>query len=220
MDCKEILPDLYELVCDTQQELASTFMRFQEHFESPIFKDKIFTREEFISWYTKNSPESKKQGKFSYYDEWESFNIPARILEPFYEGKFDPLTEQEIELLERFRKNRGKDFYIIGTFKGCDQSFRDHEISHGLYYLNNSYREDIREAMKTINPTILRRISNYLSLQAAYHDTVMEDETHAYLIALDKLLTEDAKISVEELKGPHKRLRMVFDAYLAAESRK
>jgi hypothetical protein len=92
----QILVDrIHLLTFDNQIDLTSTFLRFQEHYESPFFKGKYFTLDEFKEWYIKTSPNGKKSGKFTYYTDWGGFNIPSYILKPFYNGAFNPLSENE-----------------------------------------------------------------------------------------------------------------------------
>jgi len=92
-----IRENIFLLDFETQEELTSTFLRFQEFYESPEFQGKIFTLQEYKAWYT------KLKGKFSYYTDWGGFNIPSRILESFYKGKFDPLSEAEKQFLDMFK---------------------------------------------------------------------------------------------------------------------
>src|SRR5512138_554281 len=70
---------------DTLYELASTFLRFQEHYESPRFRNRIFSLEEFMDWY------AEKTGAFTYFTDWSGFNVPSSTFEAFYRGKFNPL---------------------------------------------------------------------------------------------------------------------------------
>ncbi len=115
MDIKHerLTPRIHLLTFPTQIEIASTFLRFQEHYESQEFKGKIFSLEEFKRWYVQNSPKGKASGEFTYYQDWAGFNIPSYVLSPFYRGEFDPLSEQEAVILRMFR-NEQEPFYIIG----------------------------------------------------------------------------------------------------------
>jgi hypothetical protein len=89
----KILPyNIHLLVFDNQYDLASTFLRFQEHYESPEFAGKVFTLDEYKNWYINHSPRASKDGVFTYYEDWNGFNIPSKILKPFYGGKFSPLS--------------------------------------------------------------------------------------------------------------------------------
>ena len=52
------------LEADTQYELASTFMRLQEHYESPKFRGKKVDLEEYMDWYAKEyRSEERRVGK-------------------------------------------------------------------------------------------------------------------------------------------------------------
>jgi len=55
-------------------------LRFEEYYESPRFKGRIFTFDEYRKWYVKNSPKGKKTGRFTYYSDWSGFNIPSYAL--------------------------------------------------------------------------------------------------------------------------------------------
>ena len=51
---EELVKDVFHLAFPSRYLLTSTFLRFQEHYESPHFRGKIFTREEFEDWYCGN----------------------------------------------------------------------------------------------------------------------------------------------------------------------
>ena len=105
----KITQKIFLLEFENQKDITSSLLRFQEHYESPEFKDKIFTLEEFKKWY------SSIKGGFTYYTDWNGFNIPSHILTPFYEGKFNPLTKEEQMILNLF-KNEKKPFYQRGIY--------------------------------------------------------------------------------------------------------
>lgn len=135
---------IHLLTFDSQQNIASTFCRFQEHYESPNFREKIFSLEEFQKWYIQNSPNGRKTGDFTYYSDWNGFNIPSSTLQPFYDGRFNPLSDAEKRILDMFENETGV-FYIIGIHKGTekiDQLLR-HETAHGLFYTNDDYRTQV-----------------------------------------------------------------------------
>ncbi|MEK7106247.1 MAG: ABC transporter ATP-binding protein, partial [Patescibacteria group bacterium] len=68
---------IYLVEAPTQYALASTFLRFQEHYESPKFRGQFFSLEEFMDWY------AEEYGNFTYYKDWTGFNIPSYILKSF-----------------------------------------------------------------------------------------------------------------------------------------
>lgn len=95
---REILHNVYQVHFDKQSQLASTFLRFQEFYESPKFRGRTFTRAEFEEYYT------QEHGSFSYLEDWAGFNLPSDVLHPFLNGDFDPLSDEEVSLLQYFRQ--------------------------------------------------------------------------------------------------------------------
>jgi len=194
---------IHLLSFETQQELASTFLRFQEYYESPYFKDKIFTLEEFTDWYVKNSPKGIETGEFTYHSDWNGFNIPSRILKPFYEGRFDVLSDSEKALLDLFQ-NESEDFYIIGVHGQMENpdALLEHEIAHGLFATNPEYKEQVLVALAQYD---IESIKKELRSKGGYHEDVLDDEVHAYS------LDEENKMGIpEELS---QRIRILFDQY-------
>lgn len=171
----KITNDIIQLHFETQEELTKTFCRFQEHYESPSedFRGKIFTLGEYRAWYIENF------GAWSYYYDWNGFNIPSYILEPFKKGLFDPLLPEEQKLVDIF-KHRDDNFYVIGTHEGIKAAL-GHEICHALWYLDERYQvaaESIVNSMK--NDPAYQEIVDWLLAQGYFED-VLEDEINAYL---------------------------------------
>lgn len=156
---------------DSQEELATTFMRFQEYYESPNpdFRNKIFTVGQVRSWY------SITYGADTYHHDWIGFNFPSKVLIPFKQGLFDPLTDEEKNLLEFF-KYRYDDFYIIGA---QDKSVLRHELSHALYASNKKYKTEI-DILILKNKFKLKKASIYI-LNKGYCKEVLNDELQAYI---------------------------------------
>jgi hypothetical protein len=183
MKKKQVLPNIYLVEFDTTQEAAMTFMRFQEHYESPKFRNKIFTREEYIKWYQRytNKP------NFTYYQDWTGFNIPSYVLLPFFSGGFTDFTRREREFLSLFKKCTGQ-YYIIGIKKGQSNTLK-HELMHALYYTNPKYRQSVERILDS-GPSLLP-ISIYIK-NLGYHNEVLRDETHAYLVTCQDNLKKAA----------------------------
>ena len=183
---KRIIDRIHLLIFNTQKDITSTFLRFQEHYESPKFRGKIFSLEEFKRWYIKNSPRGKEKGEFTYYTDWSGFNIPSYVLRPFYEGRFDPLSEQERGLLELF-KNEQEPYYLIGVHRATKNlnKILKHEIAHGLFYTDEKYRCEVLEVLKSFD---VERIKEELRSTGGYHEQVLGDEVHAYSISSGKKL--------------------------------
>lgn len=183
-------PQIVHLRFDNQRDLTETFLRFQEHYESPEFRNKIFTLGQFREWY------SKKYGGFTYYTDWNGFNIPNYVLKSFYNGLFDPLTEKEQKLLDLF-KSRSDKFYIIGTHSGEEDAI-DHEMRHAIYYLDDWYAEKCREII--VEHSGSETISGLISWlhDQGYCEDVIDDEIQAYLGADSEWLRDEKGLTVDE----------------------
>lgn len=168
---RRLAKGIYLLRFRTQYELTSTFLRVQEHYESPKFHGQIFTLEQYMDWY------AAKRGKFSYYEDWAGFNVPSTAFRAFYDGKFDPLSEKEKQLLRLFKGLRER-FYVIGVYDaGAKHSLR-HELAHALYFIDDEYRSAVQQAMRRYNTRALgRRIA-----RAGYAQHVIRDEIQAYIV--------------------------------------
>lgn len=213
MELEEVIKNIYHLSFPNQEELTKTFLRFQEHFESPKFRGKIFTLDEYKEWYTKTNPNSIKKGRFTYYEDWNGFNIPSYILKPFYEGKFDPLSEREKILLDTFADKKGK-FYIIGTHEKVDaSSYLKHELAHGLFYSNPEYKQDVIEALEKVPTEEKERLSRYLE-NKGYHPAVIFDEIHAYLLTCLPKLKDKDSYDITPVLEHSKILNEIYEMYI------
>ncbi|MFN9957394.1 MAG: hypothetical protein ACK55I_30175 [bacterium] len=156
---------------DSQDELGLTFMRFQEHYESdnPKFRNNIFTFGQLRHWY------SETYGANNYQSTWIGFNFPSRVLIPFKEGLFDPLTPEENRLLELLRY-RKEEFYIIGA---QNNSVLRHELSHALYASNPKYKAEIDNFLYK-HKSKLTKTNQYI-LNKGYCKDVLNDEIQAYI---------------------------------------
>ena len=156
---------------DSQEELGNTFIRFQEHYESPNpkFRNQIFTLGEFKSWY------NIEYGS-NYVTDWTGFNFPSRVLESFRHGLFDPLTNEESNLLNLL-KYRHDNFYVIGA---QDETTLKHELTHALYATNDKYKSEIDNVLDK-NRKKISKTYNHL-LKIGYTKEVIYDEIQAYTI--------------------------------------
>lgn len=171
INCKKQPYNSVWVWADSQDELGLTFMRFQEHYESdnPSFKNNVFTQGQLKRWY------SETYGSNSYHTHWIGFNFPSKVLIPFKEGLFDPLTLEEQRLLELF-KYRSDNFYIIGAQNNL---VLRHELSHALYASNIKYKQEI-DCFLNKNKSKLKSTLKYIK-DKGYCDEVLYDEIQAYI---------------------------------------
>lgn len=203
MKIQEIKPRTFIVDFETRQELLKTFIRFQEYYESPEFKDKVFTVEEYADWYMKEY----KKDSFTYYDDWSGCNVPSFVFEEFRTGKMNPLSEREVNLLSQL-PNDGEKFYVIGTFQGGNQGIIEHEICHSLYYSNEDYRKEADLLLEKYKED-LKPVKEHI-IKLGYHESVLMDEVQAYISGTPNKL-EDKNVSYP--KELHKELKEVYNRY-------
>lgn len=181
---KVLAENIFAVEGDTSREVAELFLRFQEHYESPEFRGKVFSLKEFKDWYKI----SRGQKRFTYYTDWSGFNVPGYVFLPFFLGKFKRLAPAEKWLLDRIKEHQ-KDiydpFYVLGYQQG-DALTTKHEMAHALFYADPYYRGKVKEILSTI-PTgdIMKALS-----KDGYHDDVLQDECHAYILTEYEYLRE------------------------------
>ena len=165
----EIADGIFLVRFPTQYELASTFLRIQEHYESSRFRNRVFTLEDYMDWY------ASEFGAFTFFEDWSGFNVPSTAFEPFKKGEFDPLLKKETRLLSRFRGTRGP-FYVIGIASNKDLK---HELAHALFFTRPDYKRAVLAALQHYDTSALEK----KLARMGYHRHVLRDEVHAYLVA-------------------------------------
>lgn len=196
-----LTPNIIHLKFKRKKDITRTLLRFQEHFEHPKFRGKIFSLDEFREWYSKD----EKEHKFTYYTDWSGFNFPSRILKPFYAGKFDKLTIEEKQVLDLLRNEKGR-FYVIGTFNSDDLK---HEMAHAKFYTNARYRKEVLAVIDTIDKN-----EYYKELKKmGYDKSVLPDEAHAYLLETVKYFKSEFDVNPNKFKAARKALNILYRKY-------
>ncbi len=159
---------------DNQYKLAATFMRMQEYYESPKFRQQSIDLEEYMDWY------AEEYGNFTYTSDWNGFNVPGNIVRQFFNLHADSLSKKELnlrDLLSTYIQSEEK-FYVIGIHK--EQNYFEHEYSHAYYYLNSEYKTEMDKQLIELGIEFKSHVNNVLSKEG-YHDAVYDDEAVAYL---------------------------------------
>lgn len=194
--------NIYLIESQSRQELATTFMRFQEYYESPEFKGRVFSVEDFVHWY------ASQNGGFSYHQDWAGFNIPSWALEPFRNGEFEPLTLREQKLID-FCGSVDENSYIIGVTPSAEY-FKEtiqHEFIHGAFYTNSEYRNEIIGCVRDFN---IKPVYKGLA-KMGYCDDVLIDETNAYILVEPETIQEYS--SLGNTKKLREQLDHIFDKF-------
>ena len=173
------LPDypVWHVESDSRWELAMTFIRMQEWYEStnPQFKGQAFSLEAYMDWYVREF--GGKKERFTYPD-WTAFNVPRRAVLAVFNG-FSQISAKEQWLFRQLIDGGAfstPNFYLIGTRKGAQKDF-EHEYRHALFALNEHYREEISLIVDQYEvPSLRGWMSRY------YAPEVLKDEIQAYAL--------------------------------------
>lgn len=209
MDIAEVVERVYHVTFPSRKELAYTFLRFQEHYESPHFRGKIFSLDEYKKWYLANHPHAKRTGRFTYHEDWGGFNIPSYVMRPFYEGRFDPLSGMEKALLDAFEPRRKGRFYVIGTRQGSDPSYLVHEIAHGLFSTDASYKNEALRVLDLLSAQDTQKMIRWLE-KTGYTPSVFKDEMQAFLCADPNIVKHNMDVRSTAARKAHARLKASF----------
>lgn len=185
---EEVKPGIFGVFLDDEYHLPMLFCRVQEFYESDSeeFRGKKFSIWRYMERYSKS-----RSGSFSYPSDWSGFNIPFEILEQCYEihgedeTPYDRVMRWIIQEIHK-RKPNGSLAYVIGVGSiDEDETVLEHEICHGMYYIDPEYRaktDSITEGLEDEHEKEFKKFRKNL-LSMGYHEGVVKDELQAYLIS-------------------------------------
>ena len=179
----EMYPGIFALVIKNDKLRARVFMRYQEFYESDSdsFRGKGFKWNDFVKFYKKKT----KKDYFSYHEDWAGYNIPCNSIESCA-ALIPDLNFYDLimfSVVDTIRKKVGSEnFYLIGIDQsnGEDPSLIFHEMAHGLWFANPSYKKEMSTIINEMNPSVKEKIFDKIK-EAGYGDNVYEDELQAYL---------------------------------------
>ena len=204
----QVAPKIYALEGEGKEEVGYYMIRIQENYESPMFRNRVFTMKDFIPWYMK----SRGKDTFTYFDDWSGFNVPGHIVKRFMNGKFDPLRPEEQWLIDELKKLNIKGrFYLLG-YSEEDARVKQHEIAHGLFYTNRKYKREVLKALESFD-TQNGPLPNHLRKQG-YCEQVLVDEFHAWVLTDGEWLKKEG-IWTDALDNLRQVLETIFNKYTA-----
>lgn len=175
------LPDVIHIIAESQFELTTTFVRAQEHYESPYddIRGAKFTLDQLAARYVKDGKD------FDYFSKWNGMNMPSVSYLNWLAGA-SPLRPEESKLVCAVQHaiNQGvnpRHFYLIGTWKNEDIT---HELSHALWDLDPAYRNAQCENITRMRQNNIQSydiIERWLLDVRGYSKTVIPDEVAAYM---------------------------------------
>lgn len=179
----EAVPGIFLLEIDGNEDLAMTFLRAQEYYESvnDDFRGKQFTLEEYKAWYKTQS----KTGEFSYAEDWKGFNLPSHVLEKCYKDNLEMLQTDDFLMSianlcsAMAKKNNIDSYYLLGVRRG-DTKVLEHEIAHGLYSTRPTYKKMMDDVIEAVEPSVRDKFYEALT-EMGYGPNVHPDEMQAFL---------------------------------------
>lgn len=182
---------VYAILFDNRYDLAMSFVRLQEYYESPDYKGKYFTLEEYIDYWSINHGNDS----FTYPSVWSGFNIPGNIFAEWVElflTKNNDIRDKELQLVKRIKSRLKRDkvkedeCYFIGACKSDPNLNKviSHEVAHALYNIDKSYRKSCGKIFEKIlqKEEYALKIDNARKrlLEMGYCEEVVFDEIQAY----------------------------------------
>lgn len=176
-------PGVLHLEFNSQLNLAKAFMRMQEFYESPLgdFRGRYFTRDEFKQAYAESKGTGTGWGEFTYYSDWNGFNVPGNVADKFLEiFNIDFMEQYLVDTIREHRDSYGQ-YYVIGTHTQGEATVIDHELSHAFWYLDPAYRKLAQHLADMELPIIFHALASNALKKMGYHEDVLDDEITAYL---------------------------------------
>ncbi|MCB0352384.1 MAG: hypothetical protein KDD64_02630 [Bdellovibrionales bacterium] len=195
---------------------AYALMRFQEHYESPKFAGRIFSRKTFRSYYAGE----KEHGGFSYYADWAGFNFRSDTVFSLQRNPRWNLEPAERAVLKALQKP-GERFYVIGTYRDTQEIENlHHEACHGLYFVDGEYRRSVQAVLREVDLKPMKKFLRAMN----YTNQVLDDECHAYLAdGVDNLADSGVdlrSVGITDLRSyrvAERKLRKLFEQFFAEQ---
>lgn len=198
---KELYPGIYLCTIKDVYELAMTFCRVQEYYESPLtgIRNKQFTLIEFMHKYSK-----QREGVFTYAADWEGFNVPGNVVAELYRkgikdyNYYDEVIH-EIHVKINSTLEKKNNYYLIGS--NGDKHTIAHELCHGFYFVDTDYKNNANRITKNLTPSVRNKAITVLKSLGGYHQAVMLDELQAYLATEVSVFKDNATFNKAQLKN-------------------
>jgi hypothetical protein len=196
---KQVYPGIYLCTIEDMYDLAMTFCRVQEFYESPIkeIRGKRFTLVELMARYAK-----RNEGSFSYPLDWGGFNVPGPVVSDLYDYEIkdhnmydDIIAYIHDQIVE---KQGNTHYYLIGS--NSDKSTIAHECAHALYFLDKEYKKNTKLILNKLYKSVYKKAEKVL-FDLGYDKSVIDDELQAYLSTEFYSLKAKAKFNKKELNN-------------------
>jgi hypothetical protein len=197
----------------TQKEMALTFFRVQEFYESK--NENLVNRSFSVFDFLEEGLDNL--GIIDYFYSWSGFNIPGHVFKSWIDFEHGPnyFTHLEYDLIRNVIDNVDihDEFYIIAA-KKKDLITLHHELAHALYYTDLWYRSNMKmitNEFKLEHKKHYKKLRKELS-KMGYNEKVIDDEVQAYLSTESKKdLERDFKVDYSVFKPYVLRYRKILN---------
>lgn len=180
---EKVMPKTYHVNFKRNDLMGMFFLRLQEFYESPKFKNKFFTLDDFKNWYSAEYG----SGHFTYYEDWSGYNITScsmRECVKFYKKHRKKLTEIEIQSFKMFEfidSIENEEWALIGTYgKNSEQrKTLDHELAHAMFANVPKYKKSVIKLVKKLPIKTVEKSCKEL-MKVGYDRQNYLDECNAY----------------------------------------
>ena len=215
-ELKEILPKIFALKIEDGYQRAMLFLRSQEYYESafPQIRGNHFDIFEFMAIYRN----WKGLDYFSYPNDWAGFNVPGDLIEECIGHVLNPANGMTVtpydrimgDIVKDIRSKIGPDakFYLLGVDE-FESRTMDHELAHGLYCVNETYRQKMGDLVADLPPKVFEGMKENL-LGMGYCEGVIPDEIQAYMATGLHGKMKD----IRGIKGRRKEFEKTLKPYL------
>lgn len=211
--------NILHLEFDNIKDQTIALFRPSEYYESPhkAINGKVFSYEDFFVNYV------KPNGEMTFFKDWPAFNIPGHVMLEFANlFPFKSNYEEHVYDLIYNNIDVKKPFYIISNIKGDIEGY-EHELAHAIWYLNENYKDEMRNCFKVITPLVDRKVMDGFK-EIGYPmkiKSIITDELQSWLATSTKQTFKDEfNLTMKEVGKIHKQFREVFDRYQAKIKRK
>jgi hypothetical protein len=207
---KEVSKDIYLCTINDSYDLAMTFCRVQEFYESPLeeFRGKKFNMFELMKRYALKN----ENGVFCYPVQWAGFNIPGSVVADMFTQGIDDFNVYDNIIYAIHNKIKKKNYYLIAS-KEKDTKTIEHELCHAYYFLDKNYQEAMNKLVDGLPDKIFKSLKKTLK-NMGYCEDVLKDEIQAYMSTGIKDVL-DIKIS----KKYTKPFKQFFKKYKKAKNK-
>lgn len=181
----EVCPKVFLVEFKNEFDLAMTFLRYQECYESTSvkFKNQSFKIVDYMKWYAK----TLGKGSFTYVSDWSGFNIPSTIIDKNMEPNFIKDWNEYDDEMKMINDTINKatslcQYYLIGAVKSDELTLK-HEVAHGLWFTNADYRANINYCIDNYTSIPVKDAMFTVLRGMGYAESVLRDEMQAYMCA-------------------------------------